>query len=72
VDPVQLLLKYLKDIGIDAKPIQQEYGAYIATTVYGKLAYDLRRGRRRGPAPHHRSAPSPSYAAYLYESASVG
>ena len=30
VDHVQLLLKYLKDIGIDAKPIQQEYGAYIA------------------------------------------
>jgi ABC-type transport system substrate-binding protein len=26
VDAVQLLLKYLKDIGIDAKPIQQEYG----------------------------------------------
>jgi peptide/nickel transport system substrate-binding protein len=36
VDAVQLLLKYLKDIGIDAKPIQQEYGAYISTTFYGK------------------------------------
>jgi len=36
VDSVQLLLKYLKDIGIDAKPIQQEYGAYISTTFYGK------------------------------------
>ncbi len=36
VDTVQLLLKYLKDIGIDAKPIQQEYGAYISTTFYGK------------------------------------
>jgi peptide/nickel transport system substrate-binding protein len=36
VDAVQLLLKYLKDIGIDAKPIQQEYGAYITTTFYGK------------------------------------
>ena len=33
---MQLLLKYLKDIGIDAKPIQQEYGAYISTTFYGK------------------------------------
>jgi peptide/nickel transport system substrate-binding protein len=36
VDSLQLLLKYLKDIGIDAKPIQQEYGAYISTTFYGK------------------------------------
>jgi len=36
VDAVQLVLKYLKDIGIDAKPIQQEYGAYISTTFYGK------------------------------------
>ena len=36
VDSVQLLLKHLKDIGIDAKPIQQEYGAYISTTFYGK------------------------------------
>jgi len=36
VDTLQLLLKYLKDVGIDAKPIQQEYGAYIATTFYGK------------------------------------
>jgi peptide/nickel transport system substrate-binding protein len=36
VDAVQLLLKYMKDIGIEAKPIQQEYGAYISTTFYGK------------------------------------
>jgi peptide/nickel transport system substrate-binding protein len=36
VDSLQLLLKYLKDIGIEAKPIQQEYGAYISTTFYGK------------------------------------
>ena len=36
VDAVQLILKYLKDVGIDAKPIQQEYGAYISTTFYGK------------------------------------
>jgi len=36
VDALQLLLKYLKDIGIDAKPIQQEYGAYVSTTFYGK------------------------------------
>jgi len=36
VDAVQLVLKYLKDVGIDAKANQQEYGAYIATTFYGK------------------------------------
>jgi peptide/nickel transport system substrate-binding protein len=36
VDTLQLLLKYLKDIGIDAKANQQEYGAYISTTFYGK------------------------------------
>ena len=36
VDSLQLLLKYLKDIGIDAKANQQEYGAYIASTFYGK------------------------------------
>ncbi|MDO8476269.1 MAG: ABC transporter substrate-binding protein [Candidatus Rokubacteria bacterium] len=36
VDSLQLLLKNLKDIGIDAKLIQQEYGAYISTAFYGK------------------------------------
>ena len=36
VDSLQLLLKYLKDIGIDAKANQQEYGAYIVSTFYGK------------------------------------
>jgi len=36
VDGLQLLLKNLKDIGIDAKLNQQEYGAYISTTFYGK------------------------------------
>jgi peptide/nickel transport system substrate-binding protein len=36
VDQLQLILKYLKDVGIDAKANQQEYGAYISTTFYGK------------------------------------
>jgi peptide/nickel transport system substrate-binding protein len=36
VDTLQLILKYLKDVGIDAKANQQEYGAYVATTFYGK------------------------------------
>src|SRR5258708_37365287 len=33
---LQVILKSLKDVGIDAKPNQQEYGAYISTTFYGK------------------------------------
>jgi peptide/nickel transport system substrate-binding protein len=36
VDAVQLILKDLKDVGIDAKLNQKEYGAYVSTTVYGK------------------------------------
>ena len=36
MDTVQLVLKYLKDVGIDAKLITKEYGAYISTTFYGK------------------------------------
>jgi peptide/nickel transport system substrate-binding protein len=36
VDMVQLVIKYLKDVGIDAKLNTKEYGAYIATTFYGK------------------------------------
>jgi peptide/nickel transport system substrate-binding protein len=35
-DMVQLVLKDLKDIGIDARLVTKEYGAYIATTFYGK------------------------------------
>ena len=35
-DMVQLVLKGLKDIGIDARLVTKEYGAYIATTFYGK------------------------------------
>jgi peptide/nickel transport system substrate-binding protein len=36
VDSAQLVLKDLKDVGIDAKLNQKEYGAYASTTVYGK------------------------------------
>jgi peptide/nickel transport system substrate-binding protein len=36
VDAMQLLFKYLKDLGIDAKLNQKEYGAYITTTFLGK------------------------------------
>ncbi len=37
VDTVQLLLKSLKDVGIDAKLDQKEYGAFIATCYFGKF-----------------------------------
>src|SRR6266568_541881 len=37
IDMAQLVLKGLKDIGIDVKLNTKEYGAYIATTFYGKF-----------------------------------
>jgi peptide/nickel transport system substrate-binding protein len=37
VDTMQLILKQLKDVGIDGKLDQKEYGAYIATCFYGKF-----------------------------------
>jgi peptide/nickel transport system substrate-binding protein len=37
VDQMQLVLKYLKDVGIDAKLDQKEYGAYQATCRLGKF-----------------------------------
>jgi peptide/nickel transport system substrate-binding protein len=37
VDTAQLVVKYLKDVGIDAKLNQKEYGAYISTTFYGRF-----------------------------------
>jgi peptide/nickel transport system substrate-binding protein len=37
VDQMQLILRYLKDVGIDAKLDQKEYGAYASTCLIGKL-----------------------------------
>ena len=37
VDMSQLVLKFFKDVGIDAKLVTKEYGAYISTTFYGKF-----------------------------------
>src|SRR2546425_10865451 len=37
VDAMQLVQKYLKDVGIDAKLDTKEYGAYISTGFYGKF-----------------------------------
>src|SRR5262249_56877503 len=36
VDAAQLVIKDLKDVGIDAKLNQKEYGVFITTTVLGK------------------------------------
>lgn len=36
VDNMQLVLKYLKDVGIDARLDQKEYAAYVATCRLGK------------------------------------
>ena len=37
VDTAQLILRYLKEIGIDAKLDQKEYGAFIASCYFGKF-----------------------------------
>jgi peptide/nickel transport system substrate-binding protein len=37
VDAVQLVLRYLKDVGIRAELKLQEYGAYQATTIQGRF-----------------------------------
>src|SRR5262249_61291400 len=37
VDTAQLILKYLKDIGIEAKLDQREYGGFIASCYLGKF-----------------------------------
>jgi peptide/nickel transport system substrate-binding protein len=38
VDGMTLVLKYLKDVGIDAKLDQKEYGAFAATCLVGNLS----------------------------------
>jgi peptide/nickel transport system substrate-binding protein len=37
VDQMQMVLKNLKDVGIDSKLDQKEYGAYISSCFYGKF-----------------------------------
>jgi len=37
VDHAQLVVKYFKDVGIDARLDTKEYGAYISTCFYGKF-----------------------------------
>ncbi|HET7340900.1 MAG TPA: ABC transporter substrate-binding protein [Methylomirabilota bacterium] len=38
VDSMQLVQKYLKDVGIDAKIDQKEYGAYVSSCFYGNFS----------------------------------
>ncbi len=45
VDAMQLVLKDLKNVGIDAKVNQKEYGAFVATTALGNFE-----GMAYGPA----------------------
>jgi len=44
LDDAQLIMRYLKDVGIEAELKTQEHGAYVATTVQGKYE-----GMIRGP-----------------------
>jgi peptide/nickel transport system substrate-binding protein len=37
VDSMQLVLKFLKDVGVDARLDQREYGAFIASCLVGKF-----------------------------------
>jgi peptide/nickel transport system substrate-binding protein len=37
VDSMQIVVKNLKDVGIDAKVDQKEYGAYVSTCFYGNF-----------------------------------
>ncbi len=36
LDEAQLIMRYLKDVGIEAELKTQEHGAYVATTIQGK------------------------------------
>ena len=60
VDAVQLVQRYLKDVGIEAELKLQEYGAYMATTVQGKY-----QGMVYGPTGGVRDPDGPLYGRYI-------
>ena len=60
VDAVQLVQRYLKDVGIETELKLQEYGAYMATTAQGKYE-----GMVYGPTTGARDPDGPSYARYI-------
>ena len=63
LDAVQLVQRYLKDVGIEAEMKLQEYGAYIATTGSGKFE-----GVAMGPYPPGWEPDSILYGSYAPES----
>ncbi|HEV2054401.1 MAG TPA: ABC transporter substrate-binding protein [Methylomirabilota bacterium] len=63
LDGVQLVIKYLKDVGIDAKLNQKEYGAWISSVPLGKYE-----GMAYGPATPFLDADSFLATAYLPDS----
>jgi peptide/nickel transport system substrate-binding protein len=63
VDDVQLVQRFLKDVGIEAELKLQEFGAYQATTVQGKFE-----GLVRGPFGIAWEPDSPLYRAYAADS----
>src|SRR5215470_17792123 len=60
IDAVQLVQRFLKDVGIEAELKLQEYGAYMATTFQGKYE-----GMVYGPTTGARDPDFPSYSRYI-------
>jgi peptide/nickel transport system substrate-binding protein len=63
IDDVQIVQRFLKDVGIEAELKIQEYGAYVATTAQGKFE-----GMVRGPYGIAWEPDSPLYRAYAADS----
>jgi peptide/nickel transport system substrate-binding protein len=60
VDAVQLVQRFLKDVGVEAELKLQEYGAYMATTAQGKYE-----GMVYGPTTGARDPDGPLYGRYI-------
>jgi peptide/nickel transport system substrate-binding protein len=63
LDAVQLVQRYLKDVGIEAELKLQEFGAYIATTASGKFE-----AMAMGPYPPGWEPDSVLYGSYALDS----
>ncbi len=60
IDAVQLVQRFLRDVGIEAELKLQEYGAYMATTAQGKYE-----GMVYGPTTGARDPDGPLYSRYI-------
>src|SRR5262249_15505809 len=60
IDAVQLVQRFLKDVGIEAELKLQEYGAYMATTFQGKYE-----GMVYGPTTGGQDPDGPLYGRYM-------